>query len=116
MAKVPMRKLVFARSAGEVMDTCDLSEVVKLTVSGYSLAFIRSLSIDSIIERPAPRVLAHRQALAIAILRMGTAQALDVDADRALGGVIRVKYNGETMEAIDVAQRTLMSWFGGRST
>jgi len=91
-ATVALRRYIFARSVGNVLDTAGIGVATKFHLAGAAmeifsrptvLANLRAITTD------AQHRLARRKVVAMAVLRVSASITLDYDAERALRGVMR---------------------------
>ena len=107
-----LKRLVFARVVGDMMDVTGLGIVEKFFVTGHALKFLNDITIDAVRADPAPWIFKNKTTVAIAIVMVAIPFALDYNADRALRGVISGRVGREQMRLINQAQAKLMSWRG----
>jgi hypothetical protein len=106
---VLLRRLVFARCVGEVMDAAGLAIEVRFAVAGHTTAFVQEISIDALVEG-AQCILRDWRVLALALLLSGAELALDSDAERALRGLIKGREGTENMKHIMAVLSMLKSF------
>jgi hypothetical protein len=85
---VLLQKLAFARVVSGVMDMVGISISTKYCIAGKSLELVSKIQVLSFVGSPEPRILAYPRIAAYALLLLSIPHVLDLDADRALKGVV----------------------------
>ena len=105
-----LKRLAFAKSAGEMMDSVGLELAVKYNVIAFTLKTLDNFSMDKVVERPAPSIFTDTKVTALALRQIGASQALDCDADRCLRCFMRASQGSIVAGAIAKLVLTLHSW------
>ena len=108
-----LRRLVFAKVAGEMMGTACLKVELRYSVAGHCMKQIHKISLEKILESPPAiqqRPLLHPRATALALLLIGAAEALDYDAERSLRMLVVGTYGDVMMQEIDRLVGVITTW------
>jgi hypothetical protein len=108
---VLLKRLAFARSSGEMMDTAGIEVVQKYDIAGHLTKLVDEIRIEVIAENPAPVIFDNRRAAALALLIIAASLALDYDAERALRAIVR-RGEGANRVYVNSIMRKLMVWCG----
>ena len=105
-----LKQLVFARSAGEMLDRAGVDVVRKHAVAGYAMKMLNDISVGAVLAAPLPMIFDNRTAAALGVMVCAASMALDYDAERALRGVIRGHTDG--WHDIQEVSRAMVAWRG----
>ena len=111
---VLVKRMAFARSAGEMMDAVDTDIASKHAVAATAVqAFSRDSIWQAVLRNPAlASFIKEKKVVAMAVLRFGARLVLDMDAERALKQYMQASLRRPTWDATSAYVAMLAIWVG----
>ena len=100
--------MAFAKTTAEVLKKADHGTQMKYTIAGETLAFVEKLSIEKVIERPAPAIGPHNaKPVAVALAAIAAKNLLDSEGARAFMVLAKADVSWQMVKNIEVS---LINW------